>query len=160
MPREPMLSTEVDRWLISVLGVDPLLQTYCPGGCWAQRPPQKSTYPLVRWWLQSPGNDVLAQDGQLGRIESCPRVVVCILDRQMEGQIDLQYGTYGASLTPKQNYYELAAKRVGTLLHARSGQLNGFSFTSWAIQPYQLIDPSTGGYYDVMLGNLYQLSVQ
>lgn len=153
-------SIDVDRWLYGALSVDPLLQQYAPGGFWAQNPPEGATFPCVRWWEQSPGRDVLRQDGGLGRVESQPSYVVCLLDRQHGGQVDKVYGSVGGALTPAQNHLELGAKRIYSLLHGRYESVNGFLWFANALSEYQMIEALMQGDFDVMVGFLFQLRVQ
>jgi hypothetical protein len=157
---QPYLSTDADRWLYGVLSVDPLLQQYAPGGFWAEHPPERTIMPCVRWWKQAPGKDLKRQDGMLGRVESEPAYVVCMLDKQPGGSLDKVYGTYGAAQSPQEPYFEAGARRIATLLDGRLQTANGFQFFSYVLSEFNQSDPQPQGAYDVMLGSWVQLSVQ
>jgi hypothetical protein len=119
-------TTDVDRFLKSVLGQDSLLQSYCPGGFWSSDPPQGSVFPVARWWQQSAGTDVIRQDGAMGRVVSQPKFVCGILDNQQA--LDWLDGTSGIS-----EGYELGVKRIYDLIHGQTVLLNGFTYLSYVI---------------------------
>ena len=113
-------------------------------------------FPCVRWWVQSPGRDTKRQDGQAGRVMSNPFVMVCMLDRQRGGSIDLVGGSNGN--------LEAASLRLVTLLDARNELVTlpgarTFQFTAYQLSAYQMVEPANGDFH-VLVGHRYQLHIQ
>jgi len=113
-------------------------------------------FPCIRWWVQSQGRDLKRQDGRAGRVESAPKVVVCIVDRQRGGGIDRVGGTLGT--------LKAAQLRLVTLLDARNemftlGDGRTSQFTAFELSAYDMTEPTIGD-YSLCLGHWYQLRVQ
>jgi hypothetical protein len=154
--REPFSLTDIQLWLQTVLAPDPLMQQYAAGGIWAEHPPEGTTFHVVRHWIQTPGKDVAAQDGQSGRIVSTPKIIVCMLDKQPGGRVDYYDGT--GSPNVGDGYLYNGQKRLYALLHNRFELVNGIQWYSRTISAYQMTEPLEQGGYDVMCGYWFDLT--
>lgn len=155
-----VFSGDVDRLLATVLGGDPALAVYVPAGVTASAPVEGGPRPVIRWWRAGGPPAVHVQDGRMGRAESRPRYVVCILDRQRGGQVDREYGSLGASMDPPQPYLELAYRRLAALLGSLQLTLNGFNWYVYTMDEYSDIEDLGQGDQDVSVGVIVQFSIQ